>query len=76
MYHIKQVNSLNGENEGTSNRVFARTKFLRVVSNYLSCCIWPVNKLSRAYESRKQNCSSLRRSFSAERKRVAAREND
>lgn len=50
------------------NRVFT-TKFLfQLMSNYLSRCIWPVNKLPRVYRFRKQHCSSLRRSFFAERK--------
>lgn len=55
------------------NRLAARN-FSGIVSNYLSRCIWLVNKLPRAYQSRKQHHSSLWWSSSAERKtRVASR---
>lgn len=67
IYHIRQLNSLNGENDVRLVELSRRTKFLRLVSNYLSRCIWLVNKLPRAYQSQKQHCSSLRWSSSAER---------
>lgn len=79
---MKPLNSLNGESE-----MFLAEPSLHNERNFSGLChiisrvvSGTVNKLPRAYESRKQHCSSLRRSSQREKYEVAshsrAREND